>query len=101
VKPVNKVAVSLLECDILFPFCVSGRRCVPSNMSGNDGLRARYVPVSELPTTPMQQGAIAIIFLVTALSVLIWAVRIYYRLSKKQIGLGKFPTTLHPHSNLF
>lgn len=65
-------------------------------MAASESLRARYVPVSELPSTPLQQGAIAIIFLMTALSVLIWALRFYYRFSKKQIGLGKLPTSCDP-----
>ncbi|RBR11054.1 uncharacterized protein FIESC28_09199 [Fusarium coffeatum] len=63
-------------------------------MATSESLRARYVPVSELPTTPLQQGAIAIIFLMTALSVLIWALRFYYRFSKKQIGLDDWLVTL-------
>lgn len=66
-----------------------------STITQDDGLQARYVPVSQLPTTPLQQTAIAIIFLMTVLSVLIWGTRMYYRFRKKQIGLGKFPTTLH------
>lgn len=61
-------------------------------MTGNDDPGGRYMPFSELPTSPLQQGAIAIILIMTALSVLVWAVRIYSRLSKKQVGLGKFRT---------
>ncbi|KAJ4122950.1 hypothetical protein NW768_009941 [Fusarium equiseti] len=63
-------------------------------MAASESLRARYVSVSELPTTPLQQGAIAIIFLMTALSVLIWALRFYYRFSKKQIGLDDWLVTI-------
>ncbi|KAH7192893.1 uncharacterized protein B0J16DRAFT_316575 [Fusarium flagelliforme] len=63
-------------------------------MAASESLRARYVPISELPSTPLQQGAIAIIFLMTSLSVLIWALRFYYRFSKKQIGLDDWLVTI-------
>lgn len=52
------------------------------------GIKARYIPVTELATTPMQQGAIAIIFLMTFLAFAIWAVRVYSRVSTKQFGIG-------------
>ncbi|CAG7559401.1 unnamed protein product, partial [Fusarium equiseti] len=63
-------------------------------MAASESLRARYVPISELPSTPLQQGAIVIIFLMTALSVFIWALRFYYRFSKKQIGLDDWLVTI-------
>lgn len=47
-----------------------------------------YVPVGELGTTPMQQGAIAIIFLAMALALLTWGFRMYSRFSTKQLGMG-------------
>lgn len=47
-----------------------------------------YVPVSELGTTPMQQGAIAIIFLSMSLALLTWGFRMYSRFSTKQLGMG-------------
>ncbi|KAM5516794.1 CFEM domain-containing protein, partial [Fusarium oxysporum f. sp. phaseoli] len=54
---------------------------------GSTGLRSRYVPVSQLPTTPLQQSAIAIIFLMTSLAFVTCGARIYTRLSKKQVGI--------------
>lgn len=65
-------------------------RRLSSSMTGNGDPQAHYIPVSERPTAPLQRVAIAIIFIMTALSVLVWAVRIYSRLSKKQVSLGKF-----------
>ncbi|KAM0430092.1 hypothetical protein ACHAPT_006098 [Fusarium lateritium] len=47
----------------------------------------RYVPVGELGTTPMQQGAIAIIFLAMSLALLTWGFRMYSRFSTKQLGM--------------
>lgn len=52
------------------------------------GIKARYIPVTELPTTSMQQGAIAIIFLMTFLAFAVWAVRVYSRVTTKQFGIG-------------
>ena len=49
-----------------------------------------YVPVGELGTTPMQQGAIAIIFLAMALALLTWGFRMYSRFSTKQLGMGMY-----------
>ncbi|KAF4975770.1 hypothetical protein FZEAL_7486 [Fusarium zealandicum] len=51
------------------------------------GLQARYVPVSEIATTPLQQGGFAIIFLVTSLAFTIWGIRMYSRFSAKQLGI--------------
>ncbi|CAF3495559.1 unnamed protein product [Fusarium graminearum] len=62
-------------------------RRLSSSMTGNGDPQAHYIPVSERPTAPLQRVAIAIIFIMTALSVLVWAVRIYSRLSKKQVSL--------------
>ncbi|WXC63465.1 hypothetical protein SNK03_009286 [Fusarium graminearum] len=63
-------------------------------MTGNGDPQAHYIPVSERPTAPLQRGAIAIIFIMTALSVLVWAVRIYSRLSRKQVGLNDWLVTV-------
>ncbi|CAM1501351.1 Fc.00g105130.m01.CDS01 [Cosmosporella sp. VM-42] len=57
------------------------------------GLEARYIPVSELPTTPLQQGAIAIIFLMTFLAFTVWGIRIYSRVTTKQLGIDDWLTT--------
>jgi hypothetical protein len=59
------------------------------------GLQPRYTPVSQLPTTPLQQSAIAIIFLMTSLAFITWAARMYERCSKRQVGIGEFPVTLY------
>ncbi|KAF5009282.1 hypothetical protein FDECE_4494 [Fusarium decemcellulare] len=54
---------------------------------GSAGLKPRYIPVSQLPTTSLQQGAMAIIFLMTFLAFAFWIVRMYSRLSTKQLGI--------------
>ncbi|KAH6973068.1 hypothetical protein BKA56DRAFT_659954 [Ilyonectria sp. MPI-CAGE-AT-0026] len=56
-------------------------------------IKARYIPVTELPTTPMQQGAIAIIFLMTFLAFAIWGVRVYSRVTTKQFGIDDWLVT--------
>ncbi|KAJ3527008.1 hypothetical protein NM208_g10919 [Fusarium decemcellulare] len=56
--------------------------------SSSAGLKPRYIPVSQLPTTSLQQGAMAIIFLMTFLAFAFWTVRMYSRLSTKQLGIG-------------
>ncbi|KAH6954807.1 hypothetical protein DER45DRAFT_616140 [Fusarium avenaceum] len=58
------------------------------------GLRPRYVPVSQLPTTPLQQSAIAIIFLMTSLAFITWAARMYARCSKRQLGTDDWLVTI-------
>ncbi|CAG1962463.1 unnamed protein product [Fusarium graminearum] len=63
----------------------SDANCELSSGANNNSSQ-RYL-ISERPTAPLQRGAIAIIFIMTALSVLVWAVRIYSRLSKKQVSL--------------
>lgn len=52
-----------------------------------------YVPVGDLPTTPMQQGAIAIIFLAMSLALLTWGFRMYSRFSTKQLGMDDWLAT--------
>ncbi|RMJ19627.1 hypothetical protein BHE90_001751 [Fusarium euwallaceae] len=52
-----------------------------------------YVPVGELGTTPMQQGAIAIIFLAMSLALLTWGFRMYSRFSTKQLGMDDWLAT--------
>ncbi|PTD09655.1 hypothetical protein HYE67_006479 [Fusarium culmorum] len=79
--------------DIMFLLFVPRTRRLSSSMTRNDDPRGGYVPVSELPTSPLQQGAIAIIFILAALSVLVWATRIYYRCNKKQVGLDDWLVT--------
>ncbi|KAH6884190.1 hypothetical protein B0T10DRAFT_579599 [Thelonectria olida] len=67
---------------------------IAERVGGGPGLQPRgYIPVSELGTTPMQQGAIAIIFFMTFLAVAVWAVRMYSRWSSKQIGVDDWLTT--------
>ncbi|CEF84059.1 hypothetical protein FGSG_13226 [Fusarium graminearum PH-1] len=80
--------------DAVFLLFVSRTRRLSSSMTGNDDPWGRYMPFSELTTTPFQQGTIAIIFIMTALSILVWAVRIYSRLSKKQVGLNDWLVTV-------
>lgn len=55
----------------------------------------RYPPVSELATTPLQQSAIAIIFTFNALALVVYLLRMYSRISTKQVGIGRllFSTT--------
>ncbi|KAF4459081.1 CFEM domain-containing [Fusarium albosuccineum] len=56
--------------------------------SSSARLEPRYIPVSQLPTTSLQQGAMAIIFLTTFLAFAFWIVRMYSRLSTKQLGIA-------------
>jgi hypothetical protein len=56
--------------------------------STNETLHKPWLPVSELPTTNLQQGAIAIIILFPVLAFLVWGVRMYSRWSTKQVGIG-------------
>ncbi|KAK7429462.1 hypothetical protein QQZ08_004054 [Neonectria magnoliae] len=65
------------------------------------GVKARWIPVSQLSTTPLQQGAIAIIFLMTFLAFIVWAIRMYSRVTTKQIGVVfKYDYTGHPTKSL-
>ncbi|RSL46864.1 hypothetical protein CEP54_013658 [Fusarium duplospermum] len=61
--------------------------------SANETLRKPWLPVSELPTTNLQQGAIAIIFLFPVLAFLVWGVRMYSRWSTKQVGIDDWLVT--------
>ncbi|KAF7562140.1 hypothetical protein G7046_g1982 [Stylonectria norvegica] len=64
-----------------------------ASLAGTE-LNVRYIPVSELPTTPRQQGAIAIIFLMTFLALTTWGFRMYSRISTKQFGIDDWLTTI-------
>ncbi|KAF5026998.1 hypothetical protein F66182_872 [Fusarium sp. NRRL 66182] len=57
------------------------------------GLQPRYIPVTDLPTTRLQQGAVAIIFIMTSLAFVFWAARMYARYSKKQLGIDDWLAT--------
>lgn len=62
-------------------------------------IKARYIPVSQLATTPLQQSAVAIIFLMTFLAFTVWGIRVYSRVLTKQFGVGTrltFPTISPP-----
>ncbi|RSM06209.1 hypothetical protein CEP52_005834 [Fusarium oligoseptatum] len=61
--------------------------------STNETLHKPWLPVSELPTTNLQQGAMAIIFLFPVLAFLVWAVRMYSRWSTKQVGIDDWLVT--------
>ncbi|KAM6536222.1 Hypothetical protein NCS54_00482400 [Fusarium falciforme] len=61
--------------------------------STNETLHKPWLPVSELPTTNLQQGAIAIIFLFPVLAFLVWGVRMYSRWSTKQVGIDDWLVT--------
>ncbi|PKS12975.1 hypothetical protein jhhlp_000316 [Lomentospora prolificans] len=50
-------------------------------------LGRRYQPVSELPTTSLQQSGIAIIFTFNALALVVYLLRIYSRIVTKQVGI--------------
>ncbi|KAF4466689.1 CFEM domain-containing [Fusarium albosuccineum] len=68
--------------------------------SGADLQTRGYVPVGDLGTTPLQQSAIAIIFLMMTLALLTWGTRMYSRFSTKQLGIGMHPTEDHHIRNL-
>ncbi|KAM6517791.1 hypothetical protein FSOLCH5_006559 [Fusarium solani] len=61
--------------------------------STNETLHKPWLPVSELPTTNLQQGAIAIIILFPVLAFLVWGVRMYSRWSTKQVGIDDWLVT--------
>ncbi|CAI4219557.1 unnamed protein product [Parascedosporium putredinis] len=53
----------------------------------------RYLPVSELATTSLQQSAIAIIFTFNALAFVVYLLRMYSRISTKQVGVDDYLIT--------
>ncbi|KAH8650726.1 hypothetical protein BGZ61DRAFT_375548 [Ilyonectria robusta] len=56
-------------------------------------IKARYIPVSQLATTPLQQSAVAIIFLMTFLAFTVWGIRVYSRVLTKQFGVDDWLVT--------
>lgn len=73
-----------------FPAAVVGGGSNVQQQQQQDLQTRGYIPVSELGTTPMQQGAIAIIFVSMSLALLTWAFRMYSRFSTKQLGMGMY-----------
>ncbi|KAH7136781.1 hypothetical protein B0J13DRAFT_609649 [Dactylonectria estremocensis] len=65
-----------------------------SAVDADTSIKARYIPVSEIPTTPLQQGAVGIIFLMTFLAFFVWGVRVYSRVSSKQFGVDDWLVTI-------
>ncbi|KAK1990447.1 hypothetical protein LX36DRAFT_592576 [Colletotrichum falcatum] len=56
-------------------------------------VEARWANVEDLPSSPMQQVIMAIIFTSTISALLIWALRMYSRFSSKQLGLDDWLMT--------
>ncbi|TDZ29896.1 hypothetical protein C8035_v003779 [Colletotrichum spinosum] len=54
------------------------------------GIEARWKDVSEIPSTPIQQAAMGILFTFTLLAFLSYVLRMYSKFSTKQLGLDDY-----------
>lgn len=61
--------------------------------AGGSAMSRRYLPVSSLPTTSLQQSAVAVIFTFNSLALVIYLLRIYSRIITKQVGIDDYFVT--------
>lgn len=52
-------------------------------------LQARLLDTSLLPTTALQVEMLAVVYLISALAYVTYGLRMYSRITSKQLGLGK------------
>lgn len=52
-----------------------------------------YPDVSKIPTPPLQMAGVAIMFVLPAIAIVVFSLRVYTRLTMRTFGVGMWPTT--------
>lgn len=69
--------------------CSRSSMMSPMSLFGRDMGPGPYPDVSKIPTPPLQAVAVAVMFTLPAIGIIVYGLRIYARISMRTLGLGK------------